>query len=373
MSRAPDKPDPYDRIVARTLEKRIPFKLDWELTYRCNERCVHCYQTGPTHEEELTTQEAYAVLDELAEAGALYLTFTGGEILMRDDFFDIARYARRRGFALRLFTNGTLIDEPTADKIRDLSPLSVEISLYAANRDTHERITRVAGSFGKTRRAFELLRERQVATVIKCTVTKMNVAEIQPLRELARSLGCRASFSFTVIPRVDLSTDILKLRLEGSEIREVFERDDSFTRDIRYGGVPNYKPLCAAGFNSLYISPYAEVYPCVVLRESCGNFRTHTLSRMWDAPVFRKLRAVRFEDLTRCSACSEASYCDRCIGLAWMEKGSMYDISPHDCTLARVRREVVEDSGGRAPSPGDNGKDHHAKEEKKVPQAANSL
>ena len=128
MDRQCDAPDRYEAIVRKTLDKCIPFKVDWEITYRCNLRCSHCYQTGASGEKELTTEEIYSALDELADLGCLYLTFTGGEILLREDLFDIAKYARKKEFAIRLFTNGTLIDEKVADKIKNLSPLSVEIS-----------------------------------------------------------------------------------------------------------------------------------------------------------------------------------------------------------------------------------------------------
>ena len=123
MNQLCDALDPYDLLVKKTMDKFIPFKLDWELTYRCNLKCAHCYQTGLSYGEELSTKKIYSILDELASLGCLYITFTGGEILLRKDFLDIAQYARKKNFALRLFTNGTLIDPGTADKIKDFAPV----------------------------------------------------------------------------------------------------------------------------------------------------------------------------------------------------------------------------------------------------------
>jgi len=168
MGQLRDAPDRYEAIVRKTLDKCIPFKVDWEITYRCNLRCAHCYQTGTSGDKasgdkELTTEEIYSALDELADLACLYLTLTGGEILLRDDFFDIAKYARKKEFAIRLFTNGTLIDEKIADKIKILSPLSVEISLYGMDRLVHEDITKIPGSHEKTtnnRRSVRILFKR---------------------------------------------------------------------------------------------------------------------------------------------------------------------------------------------------------------------
>lgn len=334
--------DAYARIEQRTLDRFIPFKVDWELTYRCNERCIHCYQCGPSAEPELTAKEARAILDQLAAKGCLYLTFTGGEILLRDDFLEIAGYARKKGFALRLFTNGTLIDRAMALKIKAVNPLSVEISLYSTRRDVHERMTRLEGSFDKTTQAFRLLREEGVPVVLKCTVTRENCGEVKELRAFAETLGCGYSFSFTVIPRVDGSADILGLRLDERWLKDLLGADPYFTKGISLGGVRNYKPLCAAGFNSLYISPYAEVFPCVCLRQSCGNLRKQRLDEIWRSEVLSRIRGITYDDLHTCVGCECASYCDRCMGLAWMESGDMLGVSPHDCALARVRREAVE-------------------------------
>lgn len=366
MSR-PRKYDPYDTIVKKTLDRRIPFKVDWEVTYQCNERCLHCYQPAqpglpsttdalgnrlcqgavgpgadPSREKELDTREAMAVLDQLAELGCLYITFTGGEILTRPDFFDVARYAKKKGFALRLFSNGTLIDAAAAEKMKELCPLSVEVSLYALDPSLHENITGVPGSFAGTRAGLALLKERGIPTVIKCTAMQLNWREIDGLKAFASENGFGFSSTFTVIPKVDASRDVTVLRLHEEELFDIFSSEPSYTEGIAYGGVKNYKPLCAAGFNSLYISPYGEVYPCVALRESCGNVRKTSLAQIWQSPVLEKIRKVGFEDLKECRECKEASYCDRCAGVAWMETGDMLGVSPHDCVLARVRRDVVE-------------------------------
>ncbi|MHC4627084.1 MAG: radical SAM protein [Planctomycetota bacterium] len=342
MDRLSDAPDRYEAIVRKTLDKFIPFKVDWEITYRCNLRCSHCYQTGPCGDKELTAGQICLALDELADLGCLYVTFTGGEILLRKDFFEIAKYARKKEFAIRLFTNGTLIDERTADKIRKLNPLSVEISLYGMGRLVHENITRTPGSYEETINALKLLRQRDINTVVKCTFMKGNVSEFSRLKDFAQTIGARFVFSLSVIPRIDGSKDVLENRLDQEQLQELFRSKDWLTEGITEGGIRSYRPLCSAGANSLYISPYGEVSPCVVVREYCGNLTRSSLKEIWESPFFNKIRCIELEDLKECRQCDSAGYCDRCSGLALLETGDLLGPSPNECDLARVRRWAVE-------------------------------
>src|SRR5207244_9437757 len=99
-----------DRLIARTVRKRLPLSVHFDLTYRCNERCVHCYLDHEDH-GEMTTAEVKDVLDQLASSGTLFLTFSGGELLLRKDFFELLAYARRLQFDVKIKTNAILIKE----------------------------------------------------------------------------------------------------------------------------------------------------------------------------------------------------------------------------------------------------------------------
>src|SRR5688572_31811550 len=92
---------------------------------------------------ELTTEEHYKLLDELSELGCLWLLFTGGEIFARHDFLDIYRYAKKRGFLITLFTNGTLITERIADELARIRPFTIEITLYGRTKATRSEERRV--------------------------------------------------------------------------------------------------------------------------------------------------------------------------------------------------------------------------------------
>ena len=182
------KLDYYQKIVKKTVDENIPFTVHFDLTYKCNLKCVHCYVTEEKEKKELSTEEVKSIIDQLREANTLYLTFSGGEIFTRKDFFEIASYAREKGFALRLLTNGTLITPKIADKIEKLNPISVRMSLYATDPAVHDAITRSKGSQRKTIKALMLLKERGVKVAINSVLMKENVGEFKRLKTFAQKM-----------------------------------------------------------------------------------------------------------------------------------------------------------------------------------------
>ncbi len=158
----------------RVAGRRVPLGGTIELTRRCNNRCAHCYNNLPADDraaqEELGEGAWKRILDEAAEAGCLYLLFTGGEPLLRPDFGAIYEHARRRGFFVTLFTNGTHLTEETADLLAAMPPLAVEVTLYGATRTTWERVTGVPGSYERSLAGIERLRRRGVRLRLKTTL-----------------------------------------------------------------------------------------------------------------------------------------------------------------------------------------------------------
>ena len=131
-------------MAAKALKLNIPLSVQLDLTYRCNERCVHCYLDHDDH-GEMTTAEIKNLLDQMADAGVFYLTVSGGEIMMRRDFFEILEHARLRTFCIKLKTNGILIRKKEAQRFRELGVESVQISIYSHRPQVHDAITKMPG------------------------------------------------------------------------------------------------------------------------------------------------------------------------------------------------------------------------------------
>jgi radical SAM protein with 4Fe4S-binding SPASM domain len=341
-------PNPYIAILARSEKQHRLISVHWELTYRCNERCTHCYldvlTPGAKVPGELSTAECKRVLDELAALGALTVTFSGGEPLVRADFFEIAGYARRKGFAVRLFTNGILIKPEIAERLAALRPVVVELSLYGADAASHDQITLIPGSFELTLRACDLLRARGVRTILKCPMMRENYRQMDALRALALAKGANFQYDLTIVPKHSGDRGPLRHRLSDDELLDLFSREltpDGWTlapyRD-------SYR-FCGIGLTSLTIGPYGEVYSCVGARVSAGNVREQRLATLWQAPVWAELAGLTLANLPVCASCELRQYCVRCHGTAAFEDGDLLGCSSVAYREARLRRQVLRAKG----------------------------
>src|SRR5262245_53386412 len=197
-------------ISAKADQNRTPLNVHFELTYRCNEQCVHCYcmvEHGREQEvrrRELTLDEIRHVLDELADMGGLYLPLSGGEVMVRPDFFEIAEHARGRGFAYRVFTNGIGLTEAKVERLAALEPLTVELSIFSADPAIHDAITRVPGSFRRLMGAIDRLKRHGLRVYLKTVVMKPNLAGLAKLHQLGKDLDVFThTYSCEVSPRID--------------------------------------------------------------------------------------------------------------------------------------------------------------------------
>jgi MoaA/NifB/PqqE/SkfB family radical SAM enzyme len=176
--------DPYDALQARLKQEHVPFSVLWELTHICNLDCLMCYNV-PQTERELSTAECLDILEQLAAAGTLRLTLTGGEILTRRDFFTLAERARALGFALDLKTNGTLITPECADRLAALHPVQVDISLLGATPETSDAVMRGRNTLARILTAVHLLQERGLRVKLNSLLLDLNIAEREQMIALA--------------------------------------------------------------------------------------------------------------------------------------------------------------------------------------------
>ncbi len=337
--------DHYQEIFKKTFERHIPFTVHWELTGRCNLNCIHCYMIRDSDREELSRDEIGGILDQLAREGCLYLVLSGGEPLMRGDFFEIAHAARNKGFALRLFTNGTLITPEIADKIYDLQPLSVEISIYGMDPSIHDEITAIPESYNKTISALRKLNDRGLRTIIKSPIMKQNRKEFRMLKRFAEELGAGFVYDLIIVTRDDGSKAPLNYRLSDRDLTEflISEADPEMWKPGKVT-IDQDDPSCCAGFNTLCISPHGDVYPCVAIKRSAGNLREESLLRILSSENLSKIRSIRFSGLKGCPECQLLPYCNRCMGMALVEDSDIKGPSTAACTMARARRDIIRDA-----------------------------
>ncbi|MFG0805145.1 heme d1 biosynthesis radical SAM protein NirJ [Pseudomonas fluvialis] len=173
--------------VAKPGSTRAPVVI-WNLLRRCNLTCKHCYATSADSEfrNELDTTEALGVIDQLHEAGVRVLILSGGEPLLRDDIFQLADYARDRGFYVALSTNGTLIDEQNIERIAAADFDYVGISIDGLEA-VHDEWRQLKGSFAASMHAIDLCRARGIRVGLRTTLTQHNYPQLPALLELMRA------------------------------------------------------------------------------------------------------------------------------------------------------------------------------------------
>jgi AdoMet-dependent heme synthase len=330
----------------RALKLGLPLSVHLDLTYRCNESCVHCYLDHDDH-GEMTTAEVTDVLTQLANAGVFFLSLSGGEVFLRRDLFQIVEHARKLLFNVKIKTNATMIREKEAARLRQLGVEQIQISVYSHRPAVHDAITKLPGSLNRTIRAIRFLKAQGLKVAISNVLMAGNFSDQQGVIELAREMGVAYTLDPTITPKMDGDTSILDLRIRSSELKQVFQNQelvgnvDEFCTPPPPPGedVMNGFP-CSAGHTACYISPYGDVFPCVQFPLPTGNVRRQKFLDIWhDSPQLKDVRSIRARDLPTCSTCSHVGTCTRCPGLAYME-GNMRGPSTADCEKSFQRTGI---------------------------------
>jgi radical SAM protein with 4Fe4S-binding SPASM domain len=330
----------------RALKAGVPLSVQLDLTYRCNERCVHCYLDHDDH-GEMTTAEITGVLDQLAEAGVFFLCFSGGEVLMRPDFFRLVEHARSLLFSVKVKTNAFLMREKEADRLCELGVQSVQVSIYSHRAEVHDAITKLPGSLKRSLAGIRLLRERGMKTIIANVFMRQNLQDYSGVVALAKELGAEYTLDPTITPMLDGDRAVLGLGIDQRELREVFRTPELVGNVNEFCAPPPAvdddaldSVPCSASHTFCYISPYGDVYPCVQFPLPTGNVRQQKFLEIWKhSPQMNEVRSIRGRDLPTCSSCSHLGACTRCPGLAYME-GNMRGPSTQDCEKSFARTGI---------------------------------
>ncbi|HWJ49237.1 MAG TPA: radical SAM protein [Candidatus Udaeobacter sp.] len=336
-----------EQMTEKALARNIPLSVQLDLTYRCNERCVHCYLDHDDH-GEMTTSEIKHLLDEMADAGVFILTLSGGEIFLRKDFFEILEYARfERQFCVKLKTNALMIREREAARIRDIGVESIQISIYSHKPKVHDAITLVPGSLKRSVDAARFLKSQGLRVIFANVLMVQNLQDYKGVRALAEELGVECTLDPTITPMMDGDRSVLSLGVNQEGLRQVF-RDQALVGDVdefcTIAAPADENALsalpCSAGHTACYVSPYGDVFPCVQFPLPTGNVRKERFLDIWrHSERMNEVRSIRLRHLTTCTSCSHVGSCTRCPGLAFME-GNMRGPSSQDCEKSFVRTGV---------------------------------
>ncbi|MFW5639499.1 MAG: radical SAM protein [Methanoculleus sp.] len=341
-----------------------PFMVVWDFTHRCNLRCVHCYLDAQEPlPNELGTDEAKRLVEELADAGVVVIAFSGGEPLMRKDFFEVAAHAHKNDIYVALATNGTLITPEMAGRIRDAGVEYVEISVDGKNAASHDAMRGIPGAFDRTIAGVKNSVAAGFYTCIATTVTRANYAEIPEIYSLAADLGVNRLMCFNFIPtgrgvemadqdiapeeRWDLMRYLLARTREGNGPEALTTAPQVAPVALAgEGGVPvghfyageaiegktgllaDFIGGCGAGRLYCSIEPEGNVQPCVFLPIVVGNVRDTPFLDIWhSSEVLQGLRD-RSRLSGSCADCSNKYICGGCRARGWAYFGDVHAPDP---------------------------------------------
>jgi radical SAM protein with 4Fe4S-binding SPASM domain len=344
-------------LQQRLLAGRVPIGGSIEVTRRCPSSCVHCYNRIPLEDpearrQELTFEEHCGLLDELAEAGCLWLLYTGGEIFARPDFLDIYTYAKKKGFLITLFSNGTLITQEIADYLAEWRPFSIEISLYGITKETYERITRAQGSYERCMQGIYLLIQRALPLTLKSMAIVPNKHELWEMKRFAEEkLGLEFRFDAMINPCLDCSQSPLAVRLSPQEVVELDLQDPKrieewkkFARMFN-GPVDSSEHAddlyqCWGGINSFAIDPYGLLGICVLSRNGY-DLRQGSFREGWEGFI-SDLRHKRITKWTKCVNCEIKATCGMCPANGELESRDAEDPVDFLCQVAHLRAKALD-------------------------------
>lgn len=333
--------------------KRAPLSVSIEVTRRCPLDCLHCYNNlamadQEARSRELSKEEHFRLLDDLADLGCLWLLYTGGEIFARKDFLEIYTYAKQKGFLITLFTNGTLITERVADYLQQWPPFAIEITLYGRTKETYEALTGIEGSYERCMRGVILLRDRGLPLKLKTVPTTVNKHEVVAMKDFAeQELHLDFKFDSLVNPRIDCSQSPLAVRLSPEEVvlldlhwpkvaaehREAAQRDLERTSPL---GQSDTVYSCGGGIDSFALDPYGHMSICVLSHQDTYDIRSGSVKEGWEL-FLRKVRARERRRISKCVKCRIRSLCSMCPANGELENGDAESPVDFLCEVAHLR------------------------------------
>lgn len=346
-------------------DRRIPLSFSIEVTARCNNNCRHCCINLPPGDDaakgdELTLEQISRIADQAVSLGSLWCLITGGEPLLRQDFFELYLALKRKGLLVSVFTNACLVTERHIKLFNAYPPRDMEVTIYGVTKETYERITRVPGSYTAFRRGLALLLDGGVRVNLKAMALRSNLDELPEIARFCRE-RTRDLFRFDPILNLrfdgnnDRNREIISERLSAEEVIGIEQADPERAAALkrRCGMNPIAEPAatehhhlfqCNTGCESFAVSCNGLFRLCPALwQPDClYNLRRGTLAEAWVdfVPRVRATITTSSSFIENCLVCTLMDFCSWCPGHAYLECGRMDEWCDYFCRLTRLRTET---------------------------------
>lgn len=351
-----------------------PKWIAWEITRRCNLRCIHCRSSSEIEVKghpDFPTAEAYRIIDDISSYAKPVLVLSGGEPLLRSDVFDIARYGTEKGLRMCLATNGTLVDDSVCNRIKESGIRMVSLSLDGSTEAVHDDFRKQKGAFSGVINAARLFREHGIEFLINSSFTKRNQEEIPKVYRLAKELGATAWYMFMLVP-TGRGEEIMDELISKEDYDKILEWHYEMERDekdilVRPTCAPHYYRVvlqkkrergdkferrtlkfstggakgCIAGQLIALIDVDENVLPCSYFPRPAGNLKDQSFKEIWEgSELFKELRDFkRYKG--RCGSCEFIGVCGGCRARAYAVYGDYMEEEPFCNYIPRRKLEGV--------------------------------
>jgi len=342
----------------------------WETTRNCNLACIHCRAsaTAGPYTGELDTPAAFRLLDQIKQVGNPIIILTGGEPLLRDDIFDIARYGADKGLRMVMALNGTLVTQSIAAKLAESGIQRISVSLDGATAESHDSFRKVRGAFEDTLRGIQLIKEAEIEFQINTTITNTNLDEIQRIQQLAVELGAVAHHIFLLVP-TGRGKYIVDKEISAAEYEQTlnwfYDQRENTALQLKATCAPHYYRIlrqrardegksvsfkthgldavtrgCLGGIGFCFISHRGIVQPCGYLDLNCGDIRKTSFADIWKhSKLFSSLR--NFDNLKgKCGNCEYKRVCGGCRARAYEATGDYLTEEPLCNYRPQLKRDL---------------------------------
>lgn len=337
--------------------------LQFELSSRCNERCIHCYIPNGKKNKgfDMPLAKVKSILDEFAELGGINVTLSGGEAFLHKDLIEICRYCREKDLKISILSNLIALKDEDIKALKEVNLSLIQTSLYSMTPEIHDFITKVKGSFEKTINAIEKLVAADIPVQISCPLMKANKEGYDKVLKYAQSLKVKAQTDYIMMAQSDLNTENLanRLSLEETEkvIRTIIETDIDYNeKTLKQTSISEEmefdlerfmkQPVCGVGYDNCCITANGDVYPCAGWQDYVlGNVYKQSLQEIWEnSERIKELRKVTQASFPKCLKCEARDYCARCLVRNYNESGGdMFAINEHFCQVAHLNKRLVEE------------------------------
>lgn len=343
------------------MQTRPPFMVSYSITKKCNLKCKHCYsdsvdQAAP---DELSTEEAFRLMDDLSTWGIGLLVIDGGEPLCREDLLEVVKYASSKGLRTTIGSNGTLITKAMAKDMLDAGVRAVAISVDGADAQTHDSFRGLNGAFKQALEGAEACKRADLPFQFNMVIRKDTLHQLDDMLRLAIDNGANAAEFFDLVAiqrgRHECKEQVLSPDERKQAMEWLAQTQENCPFVIRVPACPMYPLLlkekriqprhfpaemlqripyysrgCAAAMPMGYVMVQSngEVNPCMLLQVKMGNIREQSIVSIWEnSPAVAELRNRELLK-GKCGDCSHKFTCSGCRGRAYEETGDMLAADP---------------------------------------------